>query len=250
MRCRVILLFLLLAGVLTGCEPMVQPEQMTKQLTYARVQADVAIAQTLMQQQRYAQAKIQLLCALAVAPHSVLANLQLAAYYQQIRRPQRAGQVYQQALQHWPDNALVQWRYGDFLCHQGDRVAGLQLLQRAVQINDVPEAVQLQISLAQCATKAQRYTVALHAYQQAVQLAPENAVTYLPYARLLLQQHQLKQAQNMVQSYWRIKPEDEPSLKLALLIAAAQRDSANQAYYQLSLNSYLYAKGLSRSLGS
>ena len=42
------LISLLLVMLLTSCTPVVQPHQMIHQLIYARVQADVAIAQTLM----------------------------------------------------------------------------------------------------------------------------------------------------------------------------------------------------------
>ena len=242
MRYIITFILLIVSCCLVGCTSMVQPDKVVSRLTQTRVQADVAIAQTLMQQQHYTQSEAQLHRALMVAPQSISANLALADLYQLTKQQQQASQLYHQLLQRQPDNQLVQWRYGQFLCLHGDSIAGLELLQRVAQVQTVAEPAQLQLDIAQCAVQTKDFQLGAHAYQQVLQLDPGNAVAYLPYAHLLLDQHQFNQAEHVVQLYWRIKPENEASLRLAVMIARMQGKKTNQALYQLRLNSFLYDK--------
>jgi Tfp pilus assembly protein PilF len=84
----------------------------------------------------YAKAEYYLDLALDEDPHSILAHSNLGVLYSILGMWQKAIQVYQKALRHAPDNALLLYNLGTSHMETGDFQQAVACLEQAVEKND------------------------------------------------------------------------------------------------------------------
>ena len=146
-----------------------------------------------------------------------------------LKRPDEAVEVLRVATEKYPESLKAWTNRAKILVSTGDVQAGRSMLEKLAQEN--PDAIEVQISLAQLYEKLQRYDLALFTLEALKSKHPDNPRPYALLAQLSLKKNQLGQAKNILLNAENAGVQDSVLFRLHAMILHRQGDSVSALKY-------------------
>ncbi|WP_428773566.1 type IV pilus biogenesis/stability protein PilW [Vibrio sp.] len=186
---------LLISALLVGCVTQVENSQtLPDQDPISIAESRIALGLGYLKQQQPVKARENLERALQQAPDYYRAQLALAHYWEFVKEPDKARDIYQQALKQHPGNGHVLNNYGAFLCKQGDFPLADEMFNKAFDLSDYYQLTSSFENAALCAWKAGHAERAERYFERLLAFQPGHAQARLQLARLQREQGKLIQA--------------------------------------------------------
>lgn len=231
--CRGGAIFALL--LLAGCAGNSARQQDTERL----VETNLGLAQSYMGKHDYEIALDKLKKAEAADPRSAMVQSMLGLLYEEIKRPEQAGEHYDRSVKLSPDQGAITNNYGGWLCRSGRAAESLRWFDRAV---DDPFYKTPELALAnagRCAAEAGSLDRAAGYFRRVLELQPNDAQVLVDMAMLSFRQGDLLRARAFVQRRESLGPLAPEQMELAAKVEQGLGDvGAAQRYRALLLEKY------------
>src|SRR5881296_1992354 len=142
--------------------------------------------------------------ALAIDPHSSVAQNDFGEALAQQGKLAEAIEHYRQALNIKPDHAVAQNNLGDALTKQGNLAEAIEHYRQAVNIK--PDYADAHYNLGGALAQQGKLADAIHHYQRALQITPDDADAHIHWGLALAQQGRLAEAIEHYRQALRINP--------------------------------------------
>jgi type IV pilus assembly protein PilF len=183
-------------------------------------------------------AKRKLLTALRLAPDSPDANAAMGYFLEKTHDQVEASTYYKRALALAPKSGAQQNNYGAFLCRTGKYKEAMKLLLNAGEDVHYVNSAMAYENAGLCAELMHDHSKSKTYFLKALTQDSSRKLALYEFAKLSLQDHEAKQALEILQRYAQLTKEDTALLALGIQAAKVEENEALIADYQTRLNKF------------
>ena len=189
--------------------------------------------------QRYAEAAVEFRKAVAAAPESVTARVNLGAALTQLGDLTGAVEQFEAAIRIDPGRANAHYNLAVLLARQNKHDEAVTHLRSAIKVN--PDDLTARVLLAQELVKSEHWAEALAEFSRVVDADPNNEAALIEQVKLLYRQRQFKQALDAVEkSHAQFPQKGRTVVTLAYLLATSPELQLRDGARALDLAQQVY----------
>jgi len=181
--------------------------------------ANLAIADVLVEQEKYGDALGYYEKALQADPRDTQTLYNMGVILSGMRKPQEAAEKYREALKWNPNFAEAHNNLGSLLANAQQFDEAIEHYRKAAAID--PNYAQVRVNLASLLAYQGQTGEAVKLYEEAIAIKPDGTAARLGLARLLLKSQRNAEAEAQVKKVFELDPKNEQAQKLMADIGAA-----------------------------